>query len=117
MCCLIKPQFEAGKEQVGKKGVVRDKKVHIQVLERFLDMAGNCGFSIKGITYSPIKGPEGNIEFLGHLAAGGEAPWNETASCSKAQAEPMIETKKAGAHVRNETIALVEQAHEALRGG
>lgn len=65
--CLIKPQFEAGKDQVGKKGVVRDAAIHKAVLEAFLDNADNSGFSVAGITYSPIRGPEGNIEFLGHL--------------------------------------------------
>ncbi len=64
MVCLIKPQFEAGREKVGKKGVVRDKKVHREVIEYILNFAYETGFSIKGLTYSPIKGPEGNIEYL-----------------------------------------------------
>ena len=68
--CLVKPQFEAGKEKVGKKGVVRDPQVHLEVLEHFLDHAANAGFSVKDITFSPIKGPEGNIEYLGYLYAG-----------------------------------------------
>ena len=62
--CLIKPQFEAGKDNVGKKGVVRDKNVHIEVVENTLNMMLNNGFSILGLTYSPVKGPEGNIEYL-----------------------------------------------------
>ena len=62
--CLIKPQFEAGKDKVGKKGVVRDKKVHIEVVENTVKMMLNNGFTILGLTYSPIKGPEGNIEYL-----------------------------------------------------
>lgn len=62
--CLIKPQFEAGKEKVGKKGVVRDKNVHIEVVDRICKMFVETGFSIKGLTFSPIKGPEGNIEYL-----------------------------------------------------
>ncbi len=65
--CLVKPQFEAGRENVGKKGVVRDKNVHIDVLQKFYENAKNAGFSIKSLTFSPIKGPEGNIEFLGHI--------------------------------------------------
>ena len=65
--CLIKPQFEAGKENVGKKGVVRDPKVHRMVLDNFVQLAGNLGFTILGLTFSPVKGPEGNIEFLAHL--------------------------------------------------
>ncbi|OUQ80192.1 TlyA family RNA methyltransferase [Flavonifractor sp. An100] len=66
--CLVKPQFEAGKEKVGKKGVVRDPMVHLEVLEHFLDHATQAGFTVKDITFSPIKGPEGNIEYLGYLS-------------------------------------------------
>ena len=65
--CLIKPQFEAGKENVGKKGVVRDPKIHQMVLDNFVALVGNLGFTILGLTFSPVKGPEGNIEFLAHL--------------------------------------------------
>ena len=71
LVCLIKPQFEAGREKVGKKGVVRDVETHIEVLESFVKNAGDAGFSVRGLTWSPIKGPEGNIEFLGHLSVGG----------------------------------------------
>ncbi len=65
--CLIKPQFEAGKEKVGKKGVVRDPETHKEVLDNFVALAHELGFRILGLTFSPVKGPEGNIEFLGHL--------------------------------------------------
>ena len=65
--CLIKPQFEAGKENVGKKGVVRDAKIHQMVLDNFVSLVDSLGFRILGLTFSPVKGPEGNIEFLGHL--------------------------------------------------
>lgn len=65
--CLIKPQFEAGKEKVGKKGVVRELSTHVEVLEQFLENASSLGFTVADLTYSPVKGPEGNIEFLGHL--------------------------------------------------
>ena len=68
--CLVKPQFEAGREKVGKNGVVRDPAVHLEVLEHFLSHAAEAGFSVKDITFSPIKGPEGNIEYLGYLYAG-----------------------------------------------
>lgn len=68
--CLVKPQFEAGKDKVGKKGVVRDPATHLEVLEHFLDHAARAGFTVKDITFSPIKGPEGNIEYLGYLQAG-----------------------------------------------
>ena len=65
--CLIKPQFEAGKDNVGKKGVVRDPKIHQMVLDNFVALVHGLGFKILGLTFSPVKGPEGNIEFLGHL--------------------------------------------------
>ena len=65
--CLIKPQFEAGKDKVGKKGVVRDPAVHKEVLDDFVALTKEIGFKILGLTFSPVKGPEGNIEFLGHL--------------------------------------------------
>ena len=64
MVCLIKPQFEAGREKVGKKGVVRDKKVHEEVIQKIEDFCLSNGFSIHNLEYSPIKGPEGNIEYL-----------------------------------------------------
>ena len=69
---LIKPQFEAGREKVGKKGVVRDKKVHQEVIEKIIDFSIEEGFSVKGLTFSPIKGPEGNIEYLIWLGTSGE---------------------------------------------
>ena len=65
--CLIKPQFEAGKEKVGKKGVVREPQTHKEVLDAFVELAHCLNFTILGLTFSPVKGPEGNIEFLGHL--------------------------------------------------
>ncbi len=89
--CLIKPQFEAGRENVGKKGVVRDPAVHRQVLDDFVALADSLGFSVLGLTYSPVKGPEGNIEFLGHLSL-------------------------TGGGIRPDTAGIVSQAHEALRG-
>lgn len=73
--CLVKPQFEAGKDKVGKKGVVRDQKVHLEVLERFFDHAQAAGFTVRGITWSPIRGPEGNIEYLGWLSVEEGAAW------------------------------------------
>ena len=90
--CLIKPQFEAGKEKVGKKGVVRDPATHVEVLEQFLGTAAENDFSVLGLTFSPVKGPEGNIEFLGHLRVGG------------------------GHDTSVDLQALVEQAHTTLRG-
>ena len=67
MVCLIKPQFEAGRDKVGKKGVVRDRKVHLEVIENVISFALSTGFSIRGLEYSPIKGPEGNIEYLVYI--------------------------------------------------
>ena len=67
MVCLIKPQFEAGREKVGKKGVVRDKVVHEEVVERIIEFASQNGFFVKNLEYSPIKGPEGNIEYLVYI--------------------------------------------------
>ena len=90
--CLIKPQFEAGKENVGKKGVVRDPKIHQMVLDNFVALAKRLDFTILGLTFSPVKGPEGNIEFLGHLTLA---------------EQPGIEP---------DTAALVSQAHETLKG-
>ena len=90
--CLIKPQFEAGREKVGKKGVVREPQTHIEVLEQFLKTAQENDFSVCGLTFSPVKGPEGNIEFLGHLRVG------------------------AGSSAIVDLPRLVEQAHITLKG-
>ena len=69
---LIKPQFEAGREKVGKKGVVRDKRTHMEVIAMVIQYALSIGFSILNLEFSPIKGPEGNIEYLIHLEKCGE---------------------------------------------
>lgn len=89
--CLIKPQFEAGKEKVGKKGVVRDPETHKEVLDSFVALAHSLDFSIRGMTFSPVKGPEGNIEFLAHL------------------------TLEDLPDIQPNTAFLVAQAHETLR--
>ena len=70
LVCLIKPQFEAGREEVGKKGVVRDSGVHCQVIRSILDFSPQIGLSVMGLDYSPIKGPEGNIEYICHMKNG-----------------------------------------------
>lgn len=88
--CLIKPQFEAGKDKVGKKGVVREPQTHKEVLDNFVSLAKELQFRILGLTFSPVKGPEGNIEFLGHLTL------DDT---------PGIEP---------DTASVVEQAHKTL---
>lgn len=82
MVCLIKPQFEAGKEKVGKKGVVREKSVHKEVIHKVMDFADSIGFDILDLEFSPIKGPEGNIEYLIYIRKNAEkaeqtAEWNE----------------------------------------
>ena len=74
--CLVKPQFEAGREKVGKKGVVRDPAVHREVLEHFLEHARESGFTVLDLSWSPVRGPEGNIEYLGWLR---KAAWEEKA--------------------------------------
>lgn len=71
--CLVKPQFEAGREKVGKKGVVRDPAVHREVLEGFIAGAEGLGFAVAGMTFSPVRGPEGNIEYLAWLRMSGES--------------------------------------------
>ena len=70
--CLIKPQFEAGKDKIGKKGVVRDASVHTEVVERITAFAVESGFALKNLDFSPIKGPEGNIEYLMHIVKSDE---------------------------------------------
>lgn len=68
--CLLKPQFEAGREKVGKKGVVREQSTHLEVVQAFLDFAPGAGFTVLGLDFSPIRGPEGNIEYLVYLRRG-----------------------------------------------
>ena len=93
--CLIKPQFEAGREKVGKKGVVRDKAVHREVIEKVVNLALSGGYSPLGLTYSPVKGPEGNIEYLLYLR------------------------REESPHAGDlpDVAALVEESHQVLNGG
>ena len=72
LVCLIKPQFEAGREEVGKKGVIRDAVIHHKVIKNVIEISKEIGFNVKNLDYSPIKGPEGNIEFLLHLYKGSD---------------------------------------------
>ena len=95
--CLIKPQFEAGREKVGKKGVVRDPSVQQEVLEHFLDHAASAGFAVKDISFSPIKGPEGNIEFLGYLSAEEQLPYAGDLAALVASAHQLDKPKEEGA--------------------
>lgn len=77
MVCLIKPQFEAGKEKVGKKGVVREPETHLEVIQRVIEFCLSNGFSVLGLSYSPIKGPEGNIEYLLYIRKDGQETTTE----------------------------------------
>ena len=80
IACLIKPQFEAGKGKVGKKGVVREPEIHLDVLNAFIENTHEAGFHVYNLTFSPIKGPEGNIEFLGYIGKDGEDADIDTAA-------------------------------------
>lgn len=95
MICLIKPQFEAGKEKVGKKGVVRDPKVHQEVIENILDYASSNGFQVLDLDFSPIKGPEGNIEYLVHLRKNSEVNNNSNVFVWKEQVDAVDIVRKA----------------------
>ena len=92
--CLIKPQFAAGREKVGKKGVVRDKAVHEEVIRMVIAYAGSIAFEVKNLEFSPIKGPEGNIEYLLHI---------------KKQPEGFVQTE-----FPVDVTAVVEEAHKTL---
>ena len=89
ICCLIKPQFEAGREKVGKKGVVRDPDTHVEVLEKVIAYADGSDFSVNGLSFSPVRGPEGNIEFLGHFRSGCVGTYVDPVSVVKAAHESL----------------------------
>jgi len=89
MVCLIKPQFEAGRDKVGKKGVVREKSVHEEVIRKIIDYADFIGFDILALDFSPIKGPEGNIEYLVHIQKN-MSKIEETKEITEAQAEEAL---------------------------
>lgn len=109
--CLIKPQFEAGKDKVGKKGVVRDKKVHLEVVRNIITYAVAIGFDVLGLSFSPIKGPEGNIEYLLYIEKNTEMTDTECEVSEEktAEAADIYEEKYA---VLSEEI--VEKAHQKL---
>lgn len=109
--CLIKPQFEAGKDKVGKKGVVRDKKVHLEVVRNVITYAIAIGFKVLNLSFSPIKGPEGNIEYLLYIQKDTD---NTDASCEAAEkdtemAEEIFKEKYAAL-----AEEIVEKAHQKL---
>jgi 23S rRNA (cytidine1920-2'-O)/16S rRNA (cytidine1409-2'-O)-methyltransferase len=91
MVCLIKPQFEAGRDKVGKNGVVREASTHSEVIHRITDYADSIGFEVMHIDFSPIKGPEGNIEYLMHIRKREDIP-EEVLSYTEAQAEDNLKT-------------------------
>ncbi|MCD7735856.1 MAG: TlyA family RNA methyltransferase [Lachnospiraceae bacterium] len=95
--CLIKPQFEAGREKVGKKGVVRDPKVHEEVIQKVIACAAQIGLPAVALTWSPVKGPEGNIEYLVHLVKGEAGPAAAALSASRVD-EAAISRVVADAH-------------------
>lgn len=118
MVVLIKPQFEAGRDKVGKKGVVRDKKVHEEVINRIVDFADAVGFKILHLDYSPIRGPEGNIEYLLHLQK--DASRNEEVSlydeATALKKFGTIEDEGTGISKTSQYVTLIHNAVEAAHG-
>ena len=120
MVCLIKPQFEAGRDKVGKKGVVREPEIHEEVVCKIIDYADAIGFDILHLDYSPIKGPEGNIEYLVHIKKNAEKA-ETTAEITEAQAEGLLQEliqNKTG-YSKNPAMAeliraTVDMAHQGL---
>ncbi len=120
MVCLIKPQFEAGREKVGKKGVVREPETHMEVIDKVLDFASLTGFEVLGLDYSPIKGPEGNREYLVHLQKRAGLP-AEVTELSEHDAEALLRQVIAAGmglsaqeHMKALVKEVVKRAHEAL---
>ena len=120
MVCLIKPQFEAGKDKVGKKGVVREPEVHQEVIEKIYTLADILGFKILGLEYSPIKGPEGNIEYLIHIEKNPE--YNEkTQEYTESYVEGVLQEnieQRIGYGREEENLRLIKEtvgkAHQSL---
>lgn len=122
MVCLIKPQFEAGRDKVGRKGVVREPKVHGEVVHKIIDYADMIGFEVKGLTFSPIKGPEGNIEYLLYIEKRAEIP-QDIGNMTEAEAESALrrltESKEGRSRVADMEkliLCIVSSAHGALDG-
>ena len=120
MVCLIKPQFEAGRDKVGKKGVVREPKVHEEVVHKIVDYADMIGFDVKGLTYSPIKGPEGNIEYLLYMEKKAEIE-DKRANVTESEAENALRDLVIEASGRSHQVdmeklitRIVAEAHSAL---
>ena len=120
MVCLIKPQFEAGKEKVGKKGGVKEPAVHEEVIRKVVDFADLLGFEILHLDFSPIKGPEGNIEYLVHLRKNSQRTLN-TMNLTEPEAEKQLKSiieEKSGysssQEMANLVVKTVQLAHEEL---
>ena len=120
MVCLIKPQFEAGKEKVGKKGVVKEPAVHEEVIRKVVDFADLLGFEILHLDFSPIKGPEGNLEYLVHLRKNSQRTLN-TMNLTEPEAEKQLKSiieEKSGysssQEMANLVVKTVQLAHEEL---
>lgn len=120
MVCLIKPQFEAGRDKVGKKGVVRERSVHEEVVRKILDYADSIGFDLLHLEFSPIKGPEGNIEYLMHIRKN-SARAQERKELTEKDAEIYLDTlieEKSGISYSEEWNTqikeIVDRAHENL---
>ena len=122
MVCLIKPQFEAGREKVGKKGVVRDAGVHREVIAKVLDFADLAGFAVRGLTFSPIKGPEGNIEYLVFLQKDARTAGMEAPDTEQEAEERLRSVQAAGTGISERTeiahwiAGTVQDAHLLLQG-
>jgi len=120
MVCLIKPQFEAGKDKVGKKGVVRERSVHEEVVRKILDYADSIGFEVMDVEYSPIKGPEGNIEYLMYIQKEASRSQQLAELTEKEAEEALMEiiSEKSGMTYDKEWNSkietVVEQAHNCL---
>lgn len=120
MVCLIKPQFEAGRDKVGRKGVVREPRIHEEVVHKVIDYADRIGFEVQGLTYSPIKGPEGNIEYLLYIKKRADIP-EETEALAETEAEralhELIQAHAGRSHDKDIDSLIgrvVAQAHTAL---
>lgn len=122
MVCLIKPQFEAGRDKVGKKGVVREPQIHEEVVKKIIDYADFIGFDILHLDYSPIKGPEGNIEYLVHIRKNMEKLQNTaeiTEALAEAELSRIIEEESghsAGKACAELILQTIGKAHESLDG-
>lgn len=118
MVCLIKPQFEAGRDKVGKKGVVREPGVHEEVIRKVIDFADFIGFDVLHLDFSPIKGPEGNIEYLVHLRKN-EDRLKETADIAEDEAEDAllgITDKKSGYSWQKDISDLIKETVDKAHG-